>query len=70
MYKHSKMSANNKNVQFDDDTLVVGLVDGGEEWKEDGSKCAHHCGQELCYLCHQRQRRNIPISFAEEKVNI
>ncbi|XP_063675495.1 coiled-coil domain-containing protein 81-like isoform X2 [Bolinopsis microptera] len=29
--------------------------------------CKHNSGQELCYLCHQRQRRNIPISFTEEK---
>jgi len=29
--------------------------------------CCHTSGQELCYLCHQRQRRNVPISFAEEK---
>lgn len=30
--------------------------------------CAHHnAGQELCYLCHQRQRRNNPIYLHEEK---
>lgn len=29
--------------------------------------CKHNSGQELCYLCHQRQRRNVPISFTEEK---
>ncbi|KAK3577401.1 hypothetical protein CHS0354_032249 [Potamilus streckersoni] len=33
-----------------------------------GSACGHpNAGQELCYLCHQRSRRNIPVSFAEEK---
>ena len=32
------------------------------------SSCGHtNAGQELCYLCHQRARRNIPISFAEER---
>ena len=24
-------------------------------------------GQELCYLCHQRSRRNQPVSFEEER---
>lgn len=33
-----------------------------------GSSCGHaNAGQELCYLCHQRARRNIPVSFAEER---
>ncbi|XP_045197677.2 coiled-coil domain-containing protein 81-like isoform X3 [Mercenaria mercenaria] len=33
-----------------------------------GSACGHpNAGQELCYLCHQRARRNIPVSFAEER---
>ncbi|XP_041353947.1 coiled-coil domain-containing protein 81-like isoform X2 [Gigantopelta aegis] len=32
------------------------------------SSCGHpNAGQELCYLCHQRARRNIPVSFAEER---
>ena len=32
------------------------------------SACGHpNAGQELCYLCHQRARRNIPVSFAEER---
>ena len=32
------------------------------------SSCGHrNAGQELCYLCHQRERRNIPVSFAEER---
>lgn len=31
------------------------------------SSCGHAgAGQELCYVCHQRARRNIPVSFAEE----
>ena len=29
--------------------------------------CGHNAGQELCYLCHQRARRNIPVSFTEER---
>lgn len=33
-----------------------------------GTSCGHsNAGQELCYLCHQRTRRNIPVSFAEER---
>ncbi|KAH9525099.1 Coiled-coil domain-containing protein 81 [Bulinus truncatus] len=33
-----------------------------------GSSCGHRsAGQELCYLCHQRARMNVPVSFAEEK---
>jgi nucleoid DNA-binding protein len=32
------------------------------------SGCGHvNAGQELCYLCHQRERRNIPVSFTEER---
>lgn len=32
------------------------------------SACGHpNAGQELCYLCHQRSRRNIPVSFNEER---
>ncbi len=31
------------------------------------SNCGHiNAGQELCYLCHQRQRRNIPVYLHEE----
>lgn len=37
------------------------------EVKKPDVSCCHTSGQELCYLCHQRQRRNVPISFAEEK---
>lgn len=31
--------------------------------------CADHCraGQELCYLCMQRARRNVPVYFHEER---
>ena len=33
-----------------------------------GSACGHNnSGQELCYLCHQRDRRNIPVNFTEER---
>ncbi len=32
------------------------------------SACGHHdAGQELCYLCHQRERCNVPVSFTEER---
>lgn len=29
--------------------------------------CHNKAGQELCYLCHQRASRNIPVSFEEER---
>ena len=38
--------------------------------KELESCCKHNSGQELCYLCHQRQRKNIPISFKEQRVRL
>eukprot|EP00794_Sanderia_malayensis_P000560 gene560-1217_t len=31
------------------------------------SSCIHDAGQELCYLCYQRQRRNIPVYLHEER---
>lgn len=32
------------------------------------SSCGHNnAGQELCYLCHQRARRNVYLDLAEEK---
>ncbi|CAB3978852.1 Hypothetical predicted protein [Paramuricea clavata] len=36
--------------------------------KSPGFRCCHNnkAGQELCYLCHQRSRKNIPIYLAEE----
>ncbi|XP_078355169.1 coiled-coil domain-containing protein 81-like [Oculina patagonica] len=32
-------------------------------------RCCHsdRAGQELCYLCHQRSQKNVPIYFAEER---
>ncbi|XP_046374340.1 coiled-coil domain-containing protein 81-like isoform X4 [Haliotis rufescens] len=36
--------------------------------RQHSASCGHpHAGQELCYLCHQRARRNIPVSFGEER---
>ena len=33
------------------------------------SECCHRspAGQELCYLCHQRDNRNIPVDFSAER---
>ena len=32
-----------------------------------GAPCNHaNAGQEMCYLCHQRQRRNVPVYLHEE----
>jgi hypothetical protein len=32
------------------------------------NQCGHeNAGQELCYLCHQRQRRNVPVYLREEQ---
>ena len=32
-------------------------------------RCSHSdkAGQELCYLCHQRSQKNVPIYFTEER---
>ncbi|EDV19943.1 uncharacterized protein TRIADDRAFT_61593 [Trichoplax adhaerens] len=34
--------------------------------------CPHHgqAGQELCYLCHQREAKNVQISYAKEKAQM
>ncbi|CAH1800322.1 unnamed protein product [Owenia fusiformis] len=33
-----------------------------------GSACSHsNAGQELCYLCHQRAKLNVPVAFKEER---
>ena len=53
-------------------TLPLGKIPSPPEKEKKGSPpgsaCGHHnAGQELCYLCHQRDRRNIPVSFAEER---
>lgn len=35
--------------------------------KQQPSACGHYnAGQELCYLCHQRSRRNVPVYIHEE----
>lgn len=35
------------------------------------SSCGHYnAGQEICYLCHQRERVNIPVTFAEERARL
>ncbi len=35
--------------------------------KHTATACGHHnAGQELCYLCHQRNRRNVPVYLHEE----
>ena len=32
------------------------------------SSCAHNnTGQELCYVCYQRSKRNVYVDFAEER---
>ena len=52
-----------KSVQFPEGS------EEGAKGEHCGSQCSHRSGQELCYLCHQRQKRNVSISFAEEKVH-
>ena len=37
------------------------------EYTPPGTACGHSAGQELCYLCHQRTVRNVPVSFEAEK---
>ena len=55
-----------KSVQFVAESEGQGQERSGGTRK---SECSHLSGQELCYLCHQRQKRNIPISFEEETVS-
>ena len=39
-----------------------------EAFTKPATPCGHHgAGQELCYLCHQRAKRNIPVYLHEEK---
>ncbi|XP_022082027.1 coiled-coil domain-containing protein 81-like isoform X2 [Acanthaster planci] len=37
------------------------------EFTPPGTACGHRAGQELCYLCHQRAVRNVPVSFEAER---
>ncbi|XP_038076571.1 coiled-coil domain-containing protein 81-like isoform X2 [Patiria miniata] len=37
------------------------------EYTPPGTSCGHRAGQELCYLCHQRAVRNVPVSFEAER---
>ncbi|XP_033635192.1 coiled-coil domain-containing protein 81-like [Asterias rubens] len=37
------------------------------EYTPPGTGCGHSAGQELCYLCHQRTVRNVPVSFEAER---
>lgn len=33
-----------------------------------GTGCGHrNAGQELCYLCHQRAKKNVYVSFTDER---
>lgn len=48
--------------------LLVSLPNRGGTASAAPSSCGHHgAGQELCYLCHQRSKRNVPIYLHEEK---
>lgn len=55
-------------------TLIGSLVSKSNSLSSGGggggssNQCSHHhsAGQELCYLCHQRERRNIPVYLNEE----
>ena len=60
--KESEDKQSHKSVHFQRDTR------SNNKTENTASNCNHQSGQELCYLCHQRQRRNIPISFEEERV--
>ena len=60
--KDSDNKQSQKTVHFQRDST------SNNQTENTASNCNHQSGQELCYLCHQRQRRNIPISFEEERV--
>jgi hypothetical protein len=39
-------------------------------YPQQATSCGHHgIGQELCSVCHQRAKRNIPVYIQEEKRN-
>ncbi|KAL5261389.1 hypothetical protein ACHWQZ_G007179 [Mnemiopsis leidyi] len=59
--KDSDNKQSQKTVHFQRDST------SNNQTENTASNCNHQSGQELCYLCHQRQRRNIPISFEEER---
>ena len=47
---------------------VLGDRIGDKKLTPPGTACGHpQAGQELCYLCHQRARRNVPVSFTDER---
>ena len=48
--------------------MDVDLPPPAEVMSARASSCGHsNSGQELCYLCHQREKRNIPVFLAEER---
>ncbi len=48
-------------------TLLRELTSKKTDLPPASPSCGHHnSGQELCYLCHQRQRRNVPVYLHEE----
>ena len=48
--------------------MDVDLQPPAEVMSARASSCGHsNSGQELCYLCHQREKRNIPVFLAEER---
>lgn len=47
---------------------LLGTLQGSSQQQHHAVGCSHHnAGQELCYLCHQRQRRNVPVYLGEEQ---
>lgn len=40
---------------------------GSGETSAQASTCSHNNGKSLCYVCHQRELRNIPVSLTEER---
>ena len=58
-----------QQVLWDEVHVRCGLQGRGVEGG--GCHCVHcplpwHEGQDLCYVCHQRAQRNVPMSFADQ----
>lgn len=48
-------------------SLLGALTNNNNSSTHYAVSCSHeNAGQELCYLCHQRQKRNVPVYLHEE----
>jgi hypothetical protein len=78
---HHSLNSSNNFDQHHEQTSLIGFKRSNELARPSSKKllnnlsrsasqnqCGHeNAGQELCYLCHQRQRRNVPVYLREEQ---